>query len=76
MLVHEGNTRSPQADRRLAWALAGIAGGLNAAGFYAVGLYSSNMTGNVSAVADHLALGDGAPAARPTTRSWPPSSRP
>jgi uncharacterized membrane protein YoaK (UPF0700 family) len=58
MLVHQGDTRSPRADRHLAWSLAAIAGGLNAAGFYAVGLYSSNMTGNVSALADHAALGD------------------
>lgn len=58
MLVHEGETRSNQADRRLAWSLAGIAGALNTAGFYAVGLYSANMTGNVSAFADHLGVGD------------------
>ena len=61
MLIHHGESRTPIADRQLAWTLAGIAGGLNAAGFYAVGLYSSNMTGNVSAVADHLALGDFGP---------------
>ncbi|MBC9209305.1 DUF1275 domain-containing protein [Roseomonas aerophila] len=61
MLVHHGESRSLQADRHLAWSLAGIAGGLNAAGFYAVGLYSSNMTGNVSALADHGALGDFGP---------------
>lgn len=35
-----------------------MAGSLNAAGFYAVGLYSSHMTGTTSALADHLALGD------------------
>jgi uncharacterized membrane protein YoaK (UPF0700 family) len=58
MLVREGEDRSLLVDRRLAWSLAAIAGGLNAAGFYAVGLYSSNMTGNVSALADHVALGD------------------
>lgn len=61
MLLHQGDTRSPTADRHLAWSLAAIAGGLNAAGFYAVGLYSSNMTGNVSALADHVALGDFGP---------------
>jgi uncharacterized membrane protein YoaK (UPF0700 family) len=58
MLVRQGEQRSLAVDRRLAWLLAGIAGGLNAAGFYAVGLYSSNMTGNVSALADQVALGD------------------
>jgi uncharacterized membrane protein YoaK (UPF0700 family) len=58
MLLHQGESRTHLADRRLAWSLAGIAGALNAAGFYAVGLYSSNMTGNVSALADHVALGD------------------
>jgi uncharacterized membrane protein YoaK (UPF0700 family) len=58
MLLHRDEPRSLAADRHLAWSLAGIAGGLNAAGFYAVGLYSSNMTGNVSALADQVALGD------------------
>lgn len=58
MLVQLGEARSGSADRRLAWSLAGVAGTLNAAGFYALGLYSSNMTGNVSALADHLALLD------------------
>ena len=58
MLVQAGDTRDGGADRRLAWSLAGIAGALNAAGFYAVGVFSSNMTGNVSSLADHLALAD------------------
>ncbi|RVU16821.1 YoaK family protein [Methylobacterium oryzihabitans] len=58
MLIHEGLARTPQADRRLAWSLAGTAGALNAAGFDAVGLFSSNMTGHVSTLADHLGLGD------------------
>ena len=31
---------------------------MNAAGFYAVGVFSSNMTVNVSSLADHLALAD------------------
>ena len=63
MLVQQGKTRSGKADRRLAWSLAGIAGALNTAGFYAVGLYSANMTGNVSALANHLGVGDLADAA-------------
>ena len=58
MLTREGNARDGRADSRLAWSLAGIAGALNTASFYAAGLYASNMTGNVSALADHLALVD------------------
>ena len=57
MLVREGEARSAATDRRLAFSLAAIAGALNAAGFYAAGLYSSNMSGNVSALASRLALG-------------------
>lgn len=56
MLIRSGEARSSDVDRRLAWSLAGIAGALNTAGFYAVGLYSSNMTGNVSGIADQLVL--------------------
>lgn len=63
MLVQAGETRDGGADRRLAWSLAGIAGALNAAGFYAVGVFSSNMSGNVSSLADHLAMADLAAAA-------------
>jgi predicted transposase YbfD/YdcC len=37
MLILSGKARDGVADRRLAWSLAGIAGALNAAGFYAVG---------------------------------------
>jgi uncharacterized membrane protein YoaK (UPF0700 family) len=58
MLTHLGEARDIGADRRLAWSLAGIAGALNAAGFYADDLYSSNMTGNVSTLANHLAVMD------------------
>ena len=57
MLVREGEARSAATDRRLAFSLAAIAGALNAAGFYAAGLYSSNMSGNVSALAGHLVTG-------------------
>lgn len=63
MLIQSGDARDGGADRRLAWSLAGIAGALNAAGFYAMGMFSSNMTGNVSSLADHLALADLAAAA-------------
>jgi uncharacterized membrane protein YoaK (UPF0700 family) len=58
MLLQHGNARSLKADRRLACSLAGVAGALNTAGFYAVGLYSANMSGNVSGLADHLGVGD------------------
>jgi uncharacterized membrane protein YoaK (UPF0700 family) len=58
MLVHEGAARTPEADRKLALSLAGVAGALNTAGFYAVGLYASNMTGNVSAISDRAGTGD------------------
>ena len=37
--------------------LASIAGGINAAAFYAVGFFSANMTGNISILSDHLATG-------------------
>ncbi len=58
MLVHEGSARTDRIDERLAWSFAAIAGALNAAGFYAFGTYSANMTGNVSSLADHLGLGE------------------
>ncbi len=58
MLTRLGDARDGGADSRLAWSLAGIAGALNAAGFLAAGLYTSNMTGNVSALANRLALAD------------------
>ncbi len=63
MLTHEGEARDERADIRLAGSLAAVAGALNAAGFYAADVYSSNMTGNVSAVAAHLALAELGPAA-------------
>ena len=58
MLIRQGRDRSLVHDRRLACALALVAGALNSAGFYAVGVFSANMTGNVSILADRLALGD------------------
>ena len=58
MLVHDGETRTPDADRHLALSLAAVAGALNTAGFYAVGLYASNMTGNISAISDRTGTGD------------------
>ena len=58
MLISEGQDRTFSIDRRLACLMALVAGGLNSAGFYAVGFFSANMTGNASAMADHIALGD------------------
>ncbi|WIJ26994.1 YoaK family protein [Devosia sp. RR2S18] len=58
MLIREGDQRDLAVDIRLATLLAGIAGALNAAGFQAVGLFSANMTGNLSAFSDHLSLGE------------------
>lgn len=57
MLVRQGTHRNEKIDRRLAACLAAIAGALNASAFYAVGFFSANMTGNVSTLSDHLAIG-------------------
>ncbi len=58
MLITVGSARSTVIDRRLACTLAAIAGGVNTVAFHAVGFFSANMTGNVSSVADHLAVGE------------------
>ncbi|MDP9109874.1 MAG: DUF1275 domain-containing protein [Pseudomonadota bacterium] len=49
--------RSQRADRHLGYILAFVAGAVNAGGFLAIGQYTSHMTGIVSSMADHLALG-------------------
>jgi len=49
--------RSTRANRHLGFALAGVAGAMNAGGFLAVHQYTSHMTGIVSSAADNLALG-------------------
>lgn len=49
--------RSPLANLRLGISLSFIAGATNAGGFLAIGQYTSHMTGLLSAVADHLVLG-------------------
>ncbi len=49
--------RTPQADLKLGTVLAFVAGAANAGGFLAVGQYTSHMTGMLSALADHLVLG-------------------
>lgn len=53
-----GHQRSSDANRHLGLALAFVAGAINAGGFLAVQQYTSHMTGIVSSMADHLALGD------------------
>ncbi len=61
MLISQGAARSERINLKLACSLALIAGALNAAAFYAVGFFSANMTGNVSALSDHLATGQWGP---------------
>jgi len=53
-----GRKRSTGANRQLGLVLAFVAGATNAGGFLAVSQYTSHMTGIVSAMADHLALGE------------------
>lgn len=52
-----GKNRTHQGNRHLAFILSAIAGAVNAGGFLAVGQYTSHMSGIISAMADHLALG-------------------
>ena len=56
--VLAGHRRSRTSDQVLALYLAGIAGAANAGGFFALGQYTSHMTGYLSQVADHLVIGD------------------
>jgi len=58
LLVREGALRSENLNRQLAWAMAFVAGAVNAGGFLAVGHYTSHMTGVVSSMADQVAVGD------------------
>lgn len=51
-------SRTPDADRHLAFYLTFIAGAVNAGGFLVVGQYTSHMSGIVSAIADNLVLGE------------------
>ncbi|MFS2004537.1 YoaK family protein [Duganella sp. CT11-25] len=50
--------RTDISNRRLGRSLAFVAGAVNAGGFFAVGQYTSHMSGIVSALADNAALGD------------------
>jgi uncharacterized membrane protein YoaK (UPF0700 family) len=49
--------RSATVNLRLGAVLSAVAGAANAGGFLAVGQYTSHMTGVLSSIADHLALG-------------------
>jgi uncharacterized membrane protein YoaK (UPF0700 family) len=49
--------RNDISNRRLGRSLAFVAGAVNAGGFFAVGEYTSHMSGVVSSLADNLALG-------------------
>jgi uncharacterized membrane protein YoaK (UPF0700 family) len=52
-----GPERTAAANRQLGFALAFVAGAVNAGGFLAIGRYTSHVTGIVSSMADNLALG-------------------
>src|ERR1700761_1657068 len=58
MLVKQGLQRTLNVDRRLAAALAAVAGAVNTAAFQAVGFFSANMTGNVSLLSSHVAAAE------------------
>lgn len=53
-----GRIRTAGANRHLGYALASIAGAINAGGYLAVRQYTSHMTGIVSSMADGLAVGE------------------
>ena len=52
-----GRRRSVRANRQLGYALAFVAGAVNAGGYLAVQQYTSHMTGILSAIADNTVLG-------------------
>lgn len=58
MLIKVGDERTINVDLFLAGLLSSMAGALNAVGFLIAGSFTANMTGNISASADHLANGD------------------
>ncbi len=63
MLIHVGDDRNERIDLGLAAIMSAVAGALNAVGFQVAGLFSANMTGNVSALAEHAAQGSWASSA-------------
>lgn len=57
MLIKVGDARTSTIDLVLAGLLSSVAGALNAVGFLIAGSFTANMTGNISAFADHIANG-------------------
>ncbi len=57
MFTHEGSTRTFTHNAWLAIALSSVAGAVNTIGFFAVGSYTSHVTGNATQFADGLAQG-------------------
>ena len=53
-----GPERTDASNRRLGRSLAFVAGAVNAGGFFAVGQYTSHMSGVVSSLADNAVLGE------------------
>ncbi|MGJ8595000.1 YoaK family protein [Sulfitobacter sp.] len=58
MLIKVGEDRTSNIDLVLAGLLSSMAGALNAVGFLIAGSFTANMTGNISASADHFANGE------------------
>lgn len=58
MLISTDEARTFNTDSRLACTLAAVAGALNTAAFKSVGFFAANMTGNISALSDHMATID------------------
>ncbi len=57
-LSSEGNSRTFRQNFALAVLLAGVAGAVNASGFFVVGLHTSHMTGQVANVGEALSRGE------------------
>ncbi|MBE9635678.1 YoaK family protein [Salipiger mangrovisoli] len=57
MLIRVGDDRTGVIDLFLAGVLSSVSGALNAVGFLIAGSFTANMTGNISAFADHMAGG-------------------
>ena len=55
-----GRDRSTEANRRLGFSLAFVAGAANAGGYLAARQYTSHMSGVISSIADETVLGDAA----------------
>jgi uncharacterized membrane protein YoaK (UPF0700 family) len=60
MLQREGQRRSNRENVLLAFALAGVAGAVNAVGWLEFGVFTSHVSGHFTRVADGLARGDSA----------------